>query len=49
VQRPRCRPRRSSAGQNSKITLHLQIVLEVCGLLVQRHVVLLEQPVYLEP
>jgi hypothetical protein len=45
----RCRPRRSSAGQNSELTLRLQIVLEVCSRVLQRHVVLLEQRVHLEP
>jgi hypothetical protein len=45
----RCRPRRSSAGQNSELSLRLQIILEICGRVPQRHVVLLEHRVHLEP
>jgi len=44
----RCRPRRSSAGQNAEVSLRAEIVLELCGRVLQRHVVLLEQRVHLE-
>jgi hypothetical protein len=45
----RCRPRRSSAGENSELSLRLQVVLEVRSRVLQWHVVLPEQRVHLEP